>query len=349
MTRHTVARAPLALVAAVVAVLAMALPATAQETTRLEDGLTPAARAVAWSQASFADGAAPDVLIARDDDFAEALTSGPLQGLLEAPLLLTNSTVLSPETAAEITRLGATNAIVLGGEVAVSETVVTMLEALGLTTERVFGDTRLTTATAIVERFFPNTTSVVLARAFGDDDPTQAFADSLTAGPYAAAANTPILLTSSEELDEPTATALTALPVDTVTIAGGEAAVSSAVAGQAAQAIDDGDDQTDEAVRRAGGDTRFETAIELNALLFYATGADAPRIILVEGQNEDSWTSGLPAGVQAGNGAATVLSNGPELPEETRAFIEGSGVPLICGPQVDEAACTAAEQAINGA
>jgi putative cell wall-binding protein len=348
MIRHAIARAPLALGAAVVVLLSLALPASAQETTRLEGGLTPASRAVAWSQSSFAPGTAPDVIIARDDDFADALGSGAVQGLLDAPLLLTNSTVLSPETAAEIARLGAGNAFVLGGEEAVSETVVVALEALGLSTERIQGATRLETAVAIVDRFFPTATAVVVARAFGTDtDPTQAFADTLTVGPFSAAANTPVLLTSTDALDEPTATALSRLPVERVTIVGGTAAVSDGVATAVASAIDDGDAETEEVVDRVAGDNRFATAAALNAELFYETGDQAPRIILVDGQGGDAWTAGFPAGVQAGNGAATVLSNGDDLPPETLAYLQGAGVPLICGPGVSPAACDAAEAAVT--
>lgn len=349
MSTHTVARARIALLAAVVTVLALAGPAFAQvPVTRLGPGDNTVDQAVAWSQASFADGSAPTVIIARDDDFADALGSGALQGQLQAPLLLTDTDVLSPAVAAEIDRLESDQAVVLGLEVAIAPTVVAALEAQGLEVERIGGMTRLETAVAIVNRFFPTTTAVVLARAFGtDSDPSQAFADSLTVAPFGAATNIPSLLTSSDSLDEPTAAALAALPVDTVIIAGGTDAVSDGVATAAAGAIDDGEEQTEEMVNRVAGANRFETAVLFANELFYATGADAPRIIISEGQNDTAWASGFPAGAQAGNGAAVVLSNGEELPPETVAFITGANVPLICGPGVSEAACDAAVEAIN--
>lgn len=339
----------MALVVAVVALLALVAPASAQvDATRLDGGLTAAGRAVAWSQASFADGAAPDVIIARDDEFADALGSGAVQGALEAPLLLTDPTLLSPETAAEIARLGADRAIILGGEDAIGPTVVTAIEALGLTTERIGGATRIETAVLIVERFFPNATQIALARAFGtEDDPTRAFADSLALAPFSAAANTPVLFTSTESLDAPTAEALATLPVQGITLVGGTAAVSDAVADAALAAIDDGEEATEETLTRVTGDNRFATAVALAAELGYSTGADAPRIILAEGQTEDAWTSGFPAGAQAGNGAATVLANGDALPPETQAFLAGAGVELICGPGVSTAACDAAVEAVN--
>lgn len=350
MSRHTVLRAPIALVAAVVTLLAMTVPAFAQEpTTRLDGGGTPAGDAVAWSQASFADGSAPDVIIARDDDFADSLASGAVQGLLTAPLLLTNTTALSPEAAAEITRLGSTNAIVLGLENAVSAAVVTEIEGMGLTTERIGGPTRLETAVNIVNRFFPNATAITLARAFGTDtDPSQAFADSLALGPYDAVTNIPTLLTEIDTLSGPTAAALSALPVQWVTVVGGTEAVGQAVQDAAVAAVDDGDDATDETVERVAGANRFGTAVALSNDLGYTTAADASRVILSEGQNDMAWTSGFPAGVQAGNDAATVLANGDSLPQETIDFITGASVPLICGPGVSEAACDAAEEAING-
>ncbi|HUG83736.1 MAG TPA: cell wall-binding repeat-containing protein [Euzebya sp.] len=349
MIRHTVARAPVALLAAVVTLLALAGPAFAQApVTRLGPSGTAVAQAIAWSQASFADGSSPSVIIARDDDFADALGSGALQGALQAPLLLTNSDALSPEVAAEVDRLGATEAIVLGGDAAVGPGVVAALEALGLTAERVAGATRLETAIAIIHRFFPNATTVVVARAFGtQSDPTQAFADALTVAPYAAASNIPVLLTSSDRLDAPTDEALRALPVQDVVVVGGTSAVAEEVIASIETAIDDGDAATQESVRRIAGATRFATAALLNAELGYTTAADAPRVILSEGQDTEAWASGFPAGAQAGNGAATVLANGPDLPAETVDFLQGSGVPLICGPGVFEAACDAAVEAIN--
>jgi putative cell wall-binding protein len=349
MTRHTVVRAPIALAAAVVLLLTLALPASAQApVTRLESGPSTSDQSIAWSQASFADDSAPTVIIARDDDFADALGSGAVQGALQAPLLLTETNILLPAVAAEITRLGAEQAVILGGEDAISQTVILALEALGLETEVVAGETRLETAIAIVNRFFPTTTEVVLARAFGTEaDQTQAFADSLTVAPFSAASNIPVLLTDSDELSAVTADALADLPVQRVLIVGGTDAVSTTVETAAEAAIDSGEAGVTTTVDRVAGLTRFDTAVLLNSELFYTDASTAPRIILSEGQDNDAWASGFPAGAQAGNGAATVLSNGEVLPPETLEYITGANVPLICGPGVSVAACDAAVDAIN--
>ncbi|MEE8601817.1 cell wall-binding repeat-containing protein [Euzebya tangerina] len=353
MSRHKVARAPIALFAAVVMLLALALPASAQDTTRLEGGETPVSSAIAWSQLSFTDGSAPTVIIARDDEFADALGSGAVQGLLQAPLLLTATDALSPETAAEITRLGSSSAIVLGGVDAVGPVVITELEALGLETERIGGPTRIETAVLIVERFFPSTTDVILARAFGTEtDPTQAFADSLVTGPFGAATNTPSLLTATDSLDGPTAAALGELPIQRVQIVGGTDAVSEGVADEVEAAlsvpdVDGADQQPGTSVTRIDGPNRWATAVQMSIALGNATAADASRILLFEAQSDTSWTSGFPAGVQTGNGAAVLLANGDSLTPETTEYVTGAARPLICGPGVSQAACDAAEAAIN--
>src|SRR5690606_41821706 len=99
-------------------------------------------------------------------------------------------------------RLGATAVVLLGGEVALSAQVAADAAALGLDVSRVAGDTRITTALAVADAFFPAPTGVVVARAFGDEvDESRAFVDSLGAGALAAATGQPILLTGSAVLD----------------------------------------------------------------------------------------------------------------------------------------------------
>lgn len=346
MSRFTVA-----LVAAVSMLFALAAPALAQDDAPapIPSGPTTVDRAVAWSQATFADGSAPDVILARDDTFPDSLGAGMAQAVLEAPLLLTNTTVLSPQTAAEMARLGAQRVLVLGGEEAVAPTVVTALEALGLQTERIAGATRAETAVAIIQRFQPDATTVVLARANAPaDNPTAAFADSIVTAALSAVGNVPVLLTNNDELLPETEAALAALPIEDVIVAGGESAIGSDVLDQVAATIDDGNDATEETVTRLDGPTRDTTAIRMQEFLGYSSAADAGRVILVEGFSDDAWASGFAAAAQAGNDAALVLANGEEISQATADFLSGAGVPLICGPGTSPAACDAAFAALNG-
>jgi putative cell wall-binding protein len=323
----------------VAALLLPAAPASAETTTRLE-GTTTTEAAIAWSEATFADGAAPVVLLARDDDFADALTSNSAQAQLDAPLLLTDPGALSPDTAAELARLDPDEVRILGGDQAVSPAVQTALQGLGYTVSRYFGADRIGTAIAVADALFPNATSAVVARGFPGADPTQAFADAIGAGSYAANAGVPVLLTETVALSPATADYITGSAIESVIVAGGALAVSDA----AEQRIEEAGRNT----VRLFGSSRGGTAVALNRELGYQTAADAPRVLLVEGTEPTAWASGLAIGAQAGNGAATVLSDGPALFAETVEFLgQGADVPLICGPLVDTPACDAASAALG--
>lgn len=342
-----------------------ALPASAETTTRLDAEVdTNTQVAIAFSEATFADGSASTVLLARDDDFADSLTSGSLQGLLDAPLLLTNGDALSPDTAAEIQRLDPEVVLIMGGNDAVSPTVEQMLTSTGRATDRVFGDDRIGTAISVATEYFPTATVSLVARGFSDDDaddPTRAFADSITAGNFSAATEIPILLTATEQLSPPVSSYITASSIEAAHIVGGIAAVDSPVEAALA-AIDvsaknpdgpgDPADPADDApgfvVTRQAGANRAGTAVALAGELNFPTAADASRIILVETGRDDAWANGLTAAVQAGNGAATLIAGGPSLFQETTDYLgTGADVPLLCGPRVEDAACDLASDALG--
>jgi putative cell wall-binding protein len=147
----------------------VAAPVAAQHSgpdpgTRLDAGDTVEA-ALAWSRYAVPDGGAPTVLLARDDDFADALASGGMQGALRAPLLLTPSAQLDPRVDAELDRVGAERVVILGGRAAVSAEVERSLTDSGRSVARAFGDPA---------------------------DPTRGFADSLGAGALSATTGWPL-------------------------------------------------------------------------------------------------------------------------------------------------------------
>jgi putative cell wall-binding protein len=321
----------------------------AQRVTRLTaDSNTGAA--IAWSRLTYAAGAGPTVLLARDDVFVDTLTTGSAQGALDAPLLLTDGDALSPDTATELERLGAQDVTIMGGEHAVSAAVEAELADLGYATTRLSGATRLETATEVAGAFFPNATTAVIARAFPtSDEQTQAFADSLAVGSFSAGTGIPVLLTEVDRLSDSTRAYLDAASVENIIVVGGTAAVSEAVMAELATIdMESKGPGAELTVNRVAAGTRFGTAVALANEFGYSTAADAPRILLIAGTGADAWASGLPAGAQSGSGAATVLADGATLPAETLALLEGgSGKPLICGPAVEASACDAAAEALG--
>ena len=109
--------------------------------------------AVAVAQASHPDGAA-EVAIARADDFADALTAGPLVTARDGVILLSDTDQLPDATRAELLRLAPQRITVLGGTSAISANVEADLSNLADAVERLAGATRFETAEAIARALF---------------------------------------------------------------------------------------------------------------------------------------------------------------------------------------------------
>ena len=109
--------------------------------------------AVAVAQASHPDGAA-EVAIARADDFADALTAGPLVAARDGVILLSDTDQLPDATRAELLRLAPQRITVLGGTSAISANVEADLTNLADAVERLAGATRFETADAIARALF---------------------------------------------------------------------------------------------------------------------------------------------------------------------------------------------------
>ncbi len=85
---------------------------------------------------------APVVIIATGRNFADALAASGLAGSYSAPLLLSDTHSISADTLAEIRRLGATRALVMGSSAAVGDEVAQALRNAGLTVSRFGGANR---------------------------------------------------------------------------------------------------------------------------------------------------------------------------------------------------------------
>lgn len=303
-----------------------AFPAPTGQFERLEANDNVEA-ALAWSRRSFADGSAETVLLARSDLFADSLTSGPVQGHLNAPLLLTPPGQTDPRVAAELDRLGATRVIIFGGE-------ATGVQSYGRPADRIAGTTRIETATDAASKQFPQAEHALLVRAFGDEaDPTRAFADSLGAGAAGAQLGVPVLLTQTEELTGSTRAYLQQSQIKRVTIVGGAGAVSPAVQ----SAVEGLGIEVD----RVSGANRFATASNLLLTVFQEGPPRA--MLLVEGSEPNAWASGFAAAATAARGAGLVLTNGPALPSESTWTFLLARIYTICGPFVDDSACDQAQ------
>ncbi|PKQ29320.1 MAG: hypothetical protein CVT60_06015 [Actinobacteria bacterium HGW-Actinobacteria-10] len=191
------------------------------------------------------------VIIATGGKFADALSASGLAGCLEAPVMLTKNDSVPPAVVEQIQSLGAVNAIVVGGELAVSRAVADSLSELGLTVRRIGGADRYETAALIgreVMGFGQYGGRVFIAR--GDD-----FGDALSLGPLAYSARAPLLLVRPTAVPDPTRSLLSVSAFSSGCIAGGAAAVSPQVASELETYIP--------SVERLFGDTRYSTSVAI--------------------------------------------------------------------------------------
>ncbi len=284
----------------------------------------PADAAVELSQARFpAAGTAEHVVLGRDDAFADSLAGTPLSAT--GPLLFTATAALTPATAEEVRRVLPAGGLVylLGGTVAISQAVEDQLTGNGFEVLRLSGPDRVSTSVAIateVRRLNPGGTTVALARGFGPpDNPTAAWADSATAGAWAAAEQVPVLITASDVLSDPVATFLADDPPAETILLGGEAALSTAVAAAVPNP------------RRIAGSDRAATAVAIATDLVGFAASGPRRVVVFNAFDELGWTRGLAAaGLAATAGAPLLAVNGDTVPPATEDLLFVSGqVPEI--------------------
>ena len=281
------------------------------DTTRLS-GSDRFATAAEISKASFTK--ADTVILTFGYSFADALAGVPLATKLNAPILLTEKDTLPKTTLAEIKRLGAKKVIILGGTTAVSEKVEKALANKKLTTERIAGNTRFATATAIAEKLNKKPTDVFFVYGLN-------FADAMSVSTVAAIKNAPIIyLTKEGKLDADTAAYLAKLKktgsVKNAYVIGGEAVISNDMASQAAKALGL------KKATRVAGDNRFLTSVEVNKK--FADVLKGDKICVATGTN---FPDALAGGVYAAkNKAPLFLINGnektPNLLAEQKSFLK---------------------------
>jgi putative cell wall-binding protein/dienelactone hydrolase len=263
------------------------------------------ATAVSISGAAF--DAAETVVVVRADKYADALAAGPLAALSAAPVLLTGRDGLDPRVAAEIERLGATRAVLVGGEAALSPAVLQALRDAGLATERLAGDTRFHTAAAVAAAVVAaggDASSAYLVEG-QHADADRGWPDAVAASGLASRQARPILLGTRDDLPDATTAALAELGVVEVTVVGGQAALTDRTLAMAADPDGDGTGQV--ALNRIAGATRYETSARVadRMLVDLATTA---QVWQVTGRD---WPDALAAGpAAAASGGVLLLVDG---------------------------------------
>ena len=237
------------------------------------------------------------VFIANGLEFADALAGVPLAEEMDAPVLLSREDSIDPVVVEEIERLGASKAVILGGPNTVSAEVEAGLDQLGLSVERLSGDTRFDTAQVIADRLNEMTESNTAVLTNGLE-----FADALSIAPFAATEDMPIYLTRGGELEEDISAALA--EYDHVYVIGGPNAVS-----------DEAFNALPVNATRLAGDTRFTT----NLSIFEHFGTESEELYVATGMNFADALTGSVLAAENNSGVALVRD---EVTDNLQAFLD---------------------------
>lgn len=234
---------------------------------------------------------ADEVVVASSSAYPDALAAAGLAGARDAPVLLADHTGLGPDTAAEIDRLGATRAVLVGGEAVLGPQVEGDLAARGLDVERIAGDDRFATAARIAAHL-GDAGGAVLANG------VDGWPDAVAASQLAAAGQMPVLLTEPDHLPEPTRRALAAADADEILVVGGPSVIAEAVADEL---------DHERTVTRLAGPDRVDTAVEVADHAADA-GADSRQVWLASAAD---WPDALTAGPAAARAGQVLMLTWP--------------------------------------
>ncbi|SDI05020.1 cell wall-binding repeat-containing protein [Desulfosporosinus hippei] len=255
---------------------------------------------------------APNVILARDDQFSDSLAAAPLSKKLDAPILMTGSATLDSRTLTALHELGARNIYIVGGTVAVSQTIEDTLSK-DFTVTRIAGLQGYDTAALISSQVgIDSTQTVYLANG-------SAIPDAIAISAFAGAQGNPILLTDRDTLPASTLQALVNLNAKNVVLLGGTAVISNSVESQLSSGF---------LVQRWGGYDRYDTQSLIFQNLLNKDNPQSPLYFTSGLVRQDDVSSGKPyadalltAALAAKNGGFVAMTQPNSLPPSLNYFL----------------------------
>lgn len=299
--------------AAVLATLATGVAGSTTAPTQASSGFTVErlagedryATAARVAQATFST--AETAILASGENFPDALAGNYLAGRRQAPVLLAHRGGVPAASQQALRQLGVRRVTLLGGEGALGPEVVAVLQASGITVDRLGGRDRFETAAAVARAAgAPTTRTAFLASG-------RNFADALAAGPLAYGSPIPQLLTEPGSLPATVAATLTELGITNVVVLGGTNAVGPAVESQLR-----GRGLT---VGRLSGPDRYATSTAIADWAVGVLGHHRDHVDLATGTN---FPDALAGGVHAGahRGVVLLVEPNPESGAAARWLAE---------------------------
>ncbi|MDN5363356.1 MAG: hypothetical protein PWQ91_417 [Eubacteriales bacterium] len=291
-------------------------------------GPTRIETAVQLNESYFTD--VSDAVLARSDDFPDALAGGVLAYHLRAPMLLTDREILPPNVLQFLKNHHIRKVYLLGGSYAITPEVELYLKSEGFTTERLGGANRFETAMKIMDKVKNLITPERLVITIGYD-----FPDALVSAPYAARRNALMLFVENcmipPEVEQYIRSLVQEYPNLTAEIVGGPFVVSDDVKQDLIALLP----KKENGVTRIGGLNRYETAAAV-AEAGEETGIfNRDGVFIATGWN---FPDALCAGPIAAFAAEPILLTDPNaLPTSTKLYLEKSPpfpkAIIVGGPQ----------------
>ncbi len=292
------------------------VPTSSTTAVQRLSGKTRMGTSVQASEAAYPDGAAAAVLAnaGKGVPSPDALAAAGLAGALHAPVLLTPANELSASVKTALSDLGVKTVYVIGGPHAISDTVVSALQTMGLTVVRQFeGKDRFQTANLIDAYLYQNhlTASKTLFIANG-----ATMIDAMSASPVIYHHGSPLLLVNTGQASV-SASVLSALQSDGITqavVLGGPEAVAPGIENQLASALGTS------AVTRLYGQNRDQTAVAIDQH-YYSNPTGV--VVSANGSEGSSFVDALSASALASmNDVPIVLSNPMGLAASTDTYLK---------------------------
>lgn len=229
------------------------------------------------------------VLIASGTTFADSIAAAGLAGALACPILLTEKDSLHSATANAMSRLGASSAIILGGEAVIGSGAYNAIKSKVSNITRLAGDTRYGTQMKVWSYGVSNKLwqgdTVYIATG-------EAFADALSASPLCFASKAPVFFVDgsrslpSDQLNSIKA----ATQFKKFIVLGGEACISAATYSKLSSIAS----SRGGSIARLAGATRYETSAEVGKYAVKNLGFSWDGVAFTSGQLPYDALAGAP-------------------------------------------------------
>jgi uncharacterized protein YjdB len=245
---------------------------------------------------------ATTVIITSGLDYPDALSAASLSKLKDAPILLTPKDALEAVTIAELKRLKATNAIIIGGTGVIGTGVEKQLTDLGIGITRIGGKDRYDTCEKVAQ-IVGTDNGIIVSSALN-------FPDALSIAPIAGIKGMPILLSPKDSLDPNIAAFIKGKSIPVSYVVGGTGVLDSTI------------DSSVPNSTRLSGDTRYATNLSVNNQ--FTGSLNFNTIYLASGNNFPDALCG--AALAAKNNAPIFLTDQNSISDAAIKFIKSQNV-----------------------